>query len=109
MTKPSSNKNPKNAPKRKSIYMRLSGKEAETIKASAAAKGLTISEFIVQAALRRNSDLRYELEILDELSDIQHELALMHSNIVDHGVVPSEDDQRLLIQKTMQTLLRIEK
>lgn len=109
MTKPSLNKNSKNAPKTKSIDMRLSEKEVEIIKASADAKGLTMSEFMVQAALRRNVDLHYEMEILDELSDIHHEFKLMHSNIVDHGIVPSEDDQRLLIRRTIQTLLRIEK
>lgn len=89
--------------------IRMTKKEAEAIEASARARNLDVTQFILRAALGRRADVRYETEIVLALRDVVKALKTLHKAVVDRGLVPPEAEWRPVIKEAVAAMLRISK
>lgn len=107
MTKKLYNKGAKKQMKTETFWLRLTPKEDEQVKASARAKNLSVSEFVRRAALEREVDVSYEMEIVRELHEATQKFKLMGENLSKHGIEPSKEELELLAKHTIEIVSRI--
>lgn len=89
--------------------IRLSGKDAETIRASALVRNLSVAEFMRRAALGRRADIRYETEIILTLRDVVQSIRMLHAAFINEGIVPPAEIWGMLINEATAAMLRITK
>lgn len=88
----------------------LTQKEAEKIRFSAKTRDLSVAEFIRRAALSRKADLRYEIEIVQELREVTQTIRRIHADLVEKKMSPSEiEDWLPAIEQATATMLKISK
>lgn len=89
--------------------IRLTEKEACTIRDSALIRNLSTADFMRRACLGRRADVRYETEIILTLRDIVQSIRRLHATFVDDGIVPPTEIWEILINETLAAMLRISK
>lgn len=89
--------------------IRLSGKDAEIIRASALVRNLSVAEFMRRAALGRRADIRYETEIVLTLRDVVQSVRMLHAAYVSDGIVPQTEIWEMIISEAKTAMLRISK
>lgn len=92
-----------------SVLVRLNNTDLDTIKNSASIRNLSVSEFIRRAALGRKADVRYETEIVLQLSDVVRAIRAIHKAMVDHNLVPPEEIWGPVMDAAEAAMLRISK
>lgn len=88
---------------------RVTYEEDQKIRTSASIRQMDESEFIRRAALGRKADVDYDTEIVLALSDITRAMRVMHSEMVDRGVAPPEDQMLSLILEARAAIQRVSK
>ena len=87
----------------------LTEKEAEEIRLSANIRNLSVAEFIRSAALGRKADVRYETQIVLQLSDVVRSIRAIHKAMLEHNLVPPEDVWGPVMDSAEAAMLRISK
>lgn len=97
--------------KKKSVRfeIRLSEEDAEIIRTSAHIRNLSVADFMRRASLGRRADVNYETEIVLTLRDVVQSIRLLHSALINEGIVPPQDVWKLLIDEALAAMLRISK
>ena len=86
----------------------LTQKEAEEIRHSANIRNLSVAEFIRRAALGRKADVRYETEIVLQLSDAVRAIRAIHKAMVDMQIKPPEEIWGPIMDAAEAAMLRID-
>ena len=87
----------------------LTKEEDEKIRHSANIRNLSVAEFIRRAALGRKADVRYETEIVLQLSDVVRAIRAIHKAMVEHKIVPPEEIWGPVMDSAEAAMLRISK
>ena len=91
------------------IPIRVTEKEAEKIRHSASIRQMDVSEFIRRAALGRKADVRYETEIVLQLSDAVRAIRAIHKAMVERNIEPPEEIWSPVMDELVAAMLRISK
>lgn len=83
--------------------------EREIINEAANARGLTPTEYIRRAALKRKTDIRYEKEIVLALRGVCSEISRLYNDSVAQGLNPDKALLAPVIEQAIAAMLRIEK
>ena len=86
----------------------LNAVEDAAIKNSASIRKLSVAEFFRRAALGRRADVRYEVDIVLQLSSIVRTIRRMHVDLVERGIEPTAEGFRPVIEEAINAMLRIE-
>ena len=89
--------------------VRLNSAEDEAIKHSAAIRKLSVAEYMRRAALGRRADVRYEMDIVLQLSKIVKTIRDLHVDLVERGIELTAEGFRPVIDEAIAAMLRIEK
>jgi hypothetical protein len=81
--------------------------ESETIRKAAHIRSLSVAEFIRRAALGRRADVRYEDEIVRQLSTVVRVIRGMHAAYREHGIEASLEEFRPVIRAARDAILLI--
>ena len=89
--------------------IRLNAAEEAAIKHAADIRKLSVAEYFRRAALGRRADVRYEMEIVLQLSLVVQSIREMHADLVVRGFAPTAEGFRPVIKEAIAAMLRIEK
>jgi len=89
--------------------IRLNAAEEGAIKHAAEIRNLSVAEYIRRAALGRRADVRYDMEIVLQLSLVVQSIRAMHADLVVRGMAPTAEGFRPVIQDAREAMRRIEK
>ncbi len=91
------------------IEIRLSTKDAKTIRASAFMRNLTVADFIRRAALGRRADVGFEVEIVLALSDVVKSIRQLNAAFIAHGFPPPREELGGVLDAALAAMLGISK
>lgn len=89
--------------------IRLNAAEETAIKHAAEIRKLSVAEYFRRTALGRRADVRYEMEIVLQLSQVVQSIREMHADLVLRDIAPTAEGFRPVIQDARAAMLRIEK
>ena len=85
----------------------LTKEEDEKIRHSANIRNMSVAEFMRRAALGRKADVRYETQIVLQLSDVVRAIRAIHKAMVDMQIEPPEDIWGPVMDEAMAAMLRV--
>lgn len=89
------------------IEVRMSSKDADTIRTSAHIRNLCVGDFIRRAALGYRADVKYETEIILYLREVVQSIRRLHATYADQGIQIPKDEFGFLIDKALSAMQRI--
>lgn len=89
--------------------IRLNAAEEVLIKHAADIRKLSVAEYFRRTALGRRADVRYDMEIVLRLVHVVQSVREMHADLVVHGIAPTAEGFRPVIEEALAAMLRIEK
>jgi hypothetical protein len=87
----------------------LTQAENAQIQHAADIRELSKSVYMRRCALGRRADVRYEMEIVRQLSAVVQAIRAIHSDLLQRGIEPSAEGFRPIIQEARNAMLRIQK
>jgi hypothetical protein len=91
------------------ILVRISQIENDQIRYSASIRNLSVAEFMRRAALGRKADVRYETEIVLQLSEVTRVLRGLHREMIAKGMSPPEAIWTPVMDAALAAMIRISK
>jgi hypothetical protein len=90
------------------ILLRLTEKDKAAIVHDAGIRQLGISEYIRRRMLGKKVDVKYETEIVLQLSDAVRAIRQLHGAMVEMGFEPPEEKMGAVLDSLMDAMLRID-
>ncbi len=99
---------PKSEARTAKVQLWFTPGEKEEVRAQAAARHLTVSDYARRCIFSRRADLRMEVDIIIAIRDLTAEIKAIHASYVALGEPPPEDALRPVLTRAITAMLRLE-
>lgn len=90
------------------IMLRMTEEDKAAIVHAAQVHQLSVSEFIRRRALGRRASVKFETEIVLQLSACVRAIRELHGAMVERGLAPPEEHMGAVLDSALDAMLRIE-